>query len=82
MNNVLLEGKSACLPAVCGGWIHFRVEMNENVGGNQRKRRDVFLKFVQKILEFVQIFRRLCRRVAKGRTKLFQSVGILFVRVE
>lgn len=82
MNNVLLEGKSACLQAVCGGWIHFRAEMNENVGGNQRKRRDVFLKFVQKILEFVQIFRRLCRRVAKGRTKLFQSVGILFVRVE
>ena len=48
MNNVLLEGKSACLPAVCGGWIHFRAEMNENVGGNQRKRRDVFFEICTK----------------------------------
>ena len=54
MNNILSKRKSTCLSVVGDCPFHFRAEMNENVGGNWKKRRHVFFKFVQKILEFVQ----------------------------
>ena len=49
MNNILSKRKSACLSVVGDCPFHFRAEMNENVGGNWKKRRHVFFKFVQKI---------------------------------
>lgn len=79
MNNILSKRKSACLSVVGDYPFHFRAEMNENVGGNWKKRRHVFLKFVQKILEFVQIFQKTCRASVRKEKKLFRHEGILFV---